>query len=60
MSIKVTCAKCNGVVEHNPRRIVGCLCDPDAPTWVYIEPDGTVRGFSQAKWVSVRKLHDGE
>jgi len=48
--IKVKCLKCNTVVEHNPRQITGCGCDPDAPTWVYIETDGRIRGFSQAEW----------
>lgn len=48
--IKARCLKCGTVVEHNPRQIMGCGCDPDAPTWVYIELDGRIRGFSQAKW----------
>lgn len=57
MSVAVVCLKCNGRVEHNPRRIIGCLCDPDAPTWVYIEQDGSIRGFSQAEWI---EIIDGE
>lgn len=57
MSVAVVCLKCSGRVEHNPRRITGCLCDPDAPTWVYIEPDGSIRGFSQAEWI---EIIDGE
>lgn len=47
---RVRCLKCDHVVIHDPRRIIGCVCDPDAPTWVYIELDGTIRGFSQASW----------
>lgn len=54
---RVKCLKCDVVVEHNSRQIMGCGCDPDAPTWVYIETDGRVRGFSQAKW---EVLNDGE
>jgi hypothetical protein len=51
--MKVKCLKCDAIVEHNPRQIAGCLCDPDAPTWVYIELNGKVRGFSQSEWVEV-------
>ena len=46
----VVCSRCDWVVTHDPKRIVGCNCDPDSPTWVYIQPDGRVRGFSQAEW----------
>jgi hypothetical protein len=48
--MSVECVKCETVVEHDPRQIQGCGCDPDSPTWVYIETDGRVRGFSQAEW----------
>lgn len=51
--MKVKCVLCQCVVEHNPRHIQGCCCDPDAPTWVYIERDGTVKGFSNSKWEQV-------
>jgi hypothetical protein len=44
------CLTCNEVVLHDPRRIAGCGCDPDANTWVYIETDGRVRGLSGARW----------
>ena len=53
MTIRIKCSNCNGVVEHNPRQITGCLCDPDAPQWCYIETDGRIKGFSQAKWEEV-------
>ena len=46
---KAKCLNCQTVVEANPRQITGCNCDPDAPTWVYIQ-DNRVRGFSQARW----------
>jgi len=48
--MSVECVKCETVVEHDPRQIQGCGCDPDSSTWVYIETDGRVRGFSQAEW----------
>jgi hypothetical protein len=50
---KARCLKCGETVTHNRRQIQGCNCDPDAPTWVYIELDGTIRGFSQAEWERV-------
>lgn len=51
-TINVICANCKETFFHNPRQIIGCGCDPDSPTWCYIERDGTVKGFSQSKWVA--------
>lgn len=47
---KVRCKKCDTIIVHDKRNVSGCGCDPDAPTWVYIQPDGRVRGFSQSEW----------
>ena len=49
-NVSVKCLSCGEVVVHNPRQLTGCNCDPDAPFWVYIEKDGTVKGWSLAKW----------
>lgn len=49
----VRCKKCDTKIMQNKRGIAGCNCDPDAPTWVYIQPDGRVRGFSQSEWEMV-------
>jgi len=46
----VKCLNCHGIVTHDPRRIIGCNCDPDAPQWVYINRDGDVKGWSLAQW----------
>jgi hypothetical protein len=46
----IVCQLCEGRVRLDRRRIVGCLCDPDAPTWVGIEPNGRVLAFSQSKY----------
>jgi len=46
----IECVRCGVSVRHDPRRIVGCGCDPDSPTWVYVETSGEVKGFSQAQW----------
>lgn len=47
------CLTCGVLVLHDRRNTAGCGCDPDAPTWVYIQPDGKIRGLSQAKWEAV-------
>jgi len=53
MTSAVKCKKCDAIVVHDKRNVAGCNCDPDAPTWVYIQPDGRVRGFSQSEWEMV-------
>ena len=49
----VKCKKCDTLIVHDKRNIVGCGCDPDAPTWVYIEPDGRVRVGDRRKDVII-------
>lgn len=46
----VVCRNCNLLVEYNPRKLSGCACDPDAPTWVAIEPDGRILKMSSASF----------
>lgn len=46
----IVCQLCDGEVRLDTKRITGCLCDPDAPTWVGIEPDGRVLTFSQSHY----------
>jgi hypothetical protein len=48
--VSIQCNKCNATVLHDPKQLTGCLCDPDAPTWCWIEADGRVRGFSHSKY----------
>jgi uncharacterized OB-fold protein len=47
---KIKCNHCGTVVVHDRRNNAGCNCDPDAPQWCYIQPDGKIQGFSQASW----------
>ena len=56
-AMRVQCLKCRAIVEHDPRRIRGCVCDPDAPTWVYVDVNGEAKGFSQAMFI---QLEEGE
>ncbi len=61
LNTMVVCQLCDGRVRVNRRRIQGCLCDPDSPTWVGIEPNGRLLTFSQSKYeiVSIAAdLHD--
>ena len=38
----VVCRTCGAVVWWKTDRFNGCECDPDAPTWVGINPTGRV------------------
>jgi hypothetical protein len=40
--MKLRCEHCLAVVSPDEKRIVGCQCDPDAPTWIAITPEGRV------------------
>jgi len=48
--LKIRCLTCGAIVIHDKRNVAGCNCDPDAPTWVYIQPDGRPRALGQGKW----------
>ena len=52
----IVCQLCDGEVRLDTKRITGCLCDPDAPTWVGIEPDGRVLTFSQSNYEIITDL----
>ena len=41
--------------EVDADRIAGCRCDPDAPSWIGIEPNGRVLAFSQSKYEIVKE-----
>ena len=51
----IVCQICDGEVRLDPQRITGCLCDPDAPTWVGIEPNGRLLAFSQSHYEIVKE-----
>lgn len=40
--MKLKCEHCLAVVSPDEKRIIGCQCDPDAPTWIAITSDGRV------------------
>ena len=46
----IVCQICDGEIRLDADRIAGCRCDPDAPTWIGIEPNGRVLAFSQANY----------
>jgi len=50
----IVCQLCDGEVRLDNKRITGCLCDPDAPTWVGVEPNGRVLTFSQSHYEIVK------
>jgi hypothetical protein len=38
------------MVTRNNLILVGCLCDPDSPTWIAIQPDGRMLKMSHADY----------
>lgn len=48
MIYQVRCNACKGVIVHDPKLNVGCLCDSDAPTWCGIGKDGRLIHYSQS------------
>lgn len=38
------CMTCQHIVVGNPKSVVGCVCDPDAATWVAIDRDERIIG----------------
>ena len=51
----IVCQLCDGEVRLDADRIAGCRCDPDAPSWIGIEPNGRVLAFSQSKYEIVKE-----
>ena len=47
---EIWCRTCGRIVQKEPRRVVGCNCDPDAPTWCCINEKGEAWGLSGAKY----------
>jgi hypothetical protein len=48
--IELLCHKCNALVSRDKTYVVGCLCDPDAPTWIALQPDGKLIAMSHADY----------
>lgn len=44
------CHKCDTEVKQDRVYVSGCQCDPDAPTWCAITPDGRLMAMSHAKY----------
>lgn len=40
----VMCSKCKTVITSSASHIVGCSCDPDAPTWIALNGDRLMAG----------------
>jgi hypothetical protein len=50
MAEKIHCNKCGRTVFRDLEQIHGCGCDPDAPTWIAIRPDGRILALSHASY----------
>lgn len=46
----IHCLTCDQIVRHDERRLQGCYCDPDAPSWVAIDKDGRVVASASSRW----------
>ena len=51
---KVRCNKCQRLILRDEQLIHGCGCDPDAPTWIAIRPDGRLIAMSHANYEIVK------
>jgi len=47
---QVRCNKCGLTVCYNKARLTGCLCDPDAPTWIALDVTGRMLKMSHADY----------
>ena len=46
------------MIRHDPQRVTGCLCDPDAPTWIAITPEGRMMAGSHSEYRTASEAHD--
>lgn len=46
--IQVLCKNCNHLVVEIEQKSIGCLCDPDSPTWIAVSNGRLIHG-SQAR-----------
>lgn len=53
MTHALVCLNCRHLVTHDETRLNGCQCDPDAPTWIAIQPDGRILKMSGAQYMSL-------
>ena len=44
------CNTCGSIIERDPKRLIGCNCDPNSQTWCYVLPTNEIRGSSSASW----------
>lgn len=51
----IQCQKCASLIRSNGLTLVGCLCDPDSPTWIAIRNDGRLMLGSHADWKEINE-----
>ncbi len=56
----VQCQKCSFLIKSDGLTLVGCLCDPDSPTWLAIKPDGRLMAGSHAEWITIQDTEQGD
>jgi len=50
---KVRCNNCQRTILRDLETLNGCGCDPDAPTWIALYPDGRMLAMSHADWTDL-------
>lgn len=49
----VICNSCDRTIRRDLDMLLGCGCDPDAPTWIALQPDGRLLHMSQGTWTRI-------
>ncbi len=55
----VRCLNCGHLVALDERRLTGCLCDPDAPTWIALTRDGALLKGSASRFEIEKSNEEG-
>jgi len=55
--IEVKCNKCLYTITHDPMRLKGCNCDPDAPQWIAIARDTRFMHGSDAHFTVIHETN---
>jgi len=53
--MQIKCCSCGHIFSPEPKRVVGCLCDSDAPTWIGLTSEGKLITMSYANYETVEE-----
>jgi len=55
-TVELRCRKCQYVIKHDPMRVSGCGCDPDASSWIAFGRDGRLLKMSGASFDTIHEV----